>query len=124
MAQQTLPGPSVLTAWQRRQRLRCTCHRPSALRQPVTGTWATLDPLHSSRALARSRGRAELAHPDPFAEALGGSWEQSGADDGLDGLVTNHLDEEALRAVDMVIGDKEIRQVVLLGCGMCTRPFR
>lgn len=89
-------------------------------------------PLDASRQLAALRAaERQCAEPrflDPFAEALaaGAAAAASPSDRDADAAATAYLDEQLLRGVDIVNMDirQEYRQVVLLGCGMDTRPFR
>ncbi len=63
-----------------------------------------------------------LSQTDEGAESLPEAIEL----DGFDDLATAFLDQQLLAAIDSVDMQlkQEVRQVVLLGCGLDTRPFR
>ena len=46
--------------------------------------------------------------------------------DGFDDMATAFLDEQLLTAIDTVDMQlqQEVRQIVMVGCGLDTRPFR
>ena len=50
----------------------------------------------------------------------------SGNDDSFDNVATAFLDNQLLEAINLVNMDldQETRQVVLVGCGLDTRPYR
>ncbi|KAK9819621.1 hypothetical protein WJX72_000343 [[Myrmecia] bisecta] len=96
-----------------------------------------LSALDASRSLALARARhsrqAQPVFKDPYAEGLaeGGKYDgelpQAGtAHTAPDEVATAFLDRQLLTAVSLVNMDlrQEYRQVVLVGCGMDTRPFR